>query len=386
MLIWIKDESVADLASGSKQTILALEYLATAHREGKHIIAGNRNTLETIVASDNIDDKTKAVYNRLISNATELWNIRNKLSAYIEVIGKEINAEIDTSTDKYIIRLPITFFRDSCNIQKTLLLCENLSDAEFYRFIGTAYKHHISVERYLSIDFEALLGGGGTTASVYEQKSRAKSEESRLLLCLLDSDKSAPNSSQGSTANNVIRIHERFLKPTLRYYVINAREIENIIPFKYLEEVFALNREYLESIKSIGNIFSDPNLEEAYLFLDIKEGTFFNEIIHNVKNPLDKNFWKQISRLIPTCEMICIDNWICHKPPEKNQKKCACLVSSELSKSTLEQVVDWIENNKKDKLAREVWTKLSVKQKEEWMSLGSLIVSWCATLSRSFSS
>ena len=57
MLIWIKDESVADLATTSNQTILALEHLATAHSEGKHIITGNRDTLETIVASSSFKFK-----------------------------------------------------------------------------------------------------------------------------------------------------------------------------------------------------------------------------------------------------------------------------------------------------------------------------------------
>jgi hypothetical protein len=203
MLIWIKDESVVDLATTSNHTILALEHLATAHREGKHIIAGNRDTLETIVASDKIDGGTKTIYNRLISKATDLGTIRNKLSVYVEVIAKEGTLNIHKSHGKTIIRLPITFFSNSKNIQESLVLCESSKDGDFYEFIGMAYMSYIDVKN-ISIELDNLSPlSGGNGHLIYEGRATAKSDARRLAFCILDSDKVAPVCSLGSTAKKV---------------------------------------------------------------------------------------------------------------------------------------------------------------------------------------
>ncbi|MCA6503327.1 MAG: hypothetical protein ACK5U6_14245 [Pseudanabaena sp.] len=385
MLIWIKDESVADLASGSKQTILALEYLATAHREGKHIIAGNRNTLETIVASDNIDDKTKAVYNRLISNATELWNIRKKLSAYIEVIEKEGSTNIDKSSGKNIIRFPISFFRDSYNLQKTFLLCESLNDGKFYKFVGIAYTHEINAIKIL-IELDNLSLSGGNASAIYEEKAKAKPDEQRLALCILDSDKVAPNCSRGSTANGVIAKHANYSPAFMSYYILESREVENILPFKFIEKICASDTNKVQIVKSLNSFLTNTTLEEIYPFLDLKNGTYLHEPIKKVVDPKSIDFWKSKSQIIIKQNPKCIEDWFCVTKNNKGQE-CSCSISQGLGE-IMDDIIKYIEDDKTDidKLAREIWQHLSPFQKAEWERIGSNIISWGASLSRSFSS
>lgn len=386
MLIWIKDESVADLAATSNQTILALEYLATAHREGKHIIAGNRNTLETIVASDKIDDRTKIIYNRLISKATDLGSIRNKLSVYVEVIEKEGTLNIDRSHGKSIIRLPITFFSDSNNIQETLVLCESSKDGNFYEFIGMAYMSYINAKN-ISIELDNLSPlSGGNGHLIYEARATAKSNKRRLAFCILDSDKVAPVCSLGSTAKKVIEIHNKYLPVFMDYYVLESREVENILPFKFIEMVCASDPNKVKIVKSLNSLLINTKLQEIYPFVDLKNGTFLYEPIKKVADSTSIEFWKSKAQIIIEQNSKCIENWSCVTKNKKG-KGCTCSISQGLGE-ILEDIIKYIQDERtnKDKLAREVWQHLSPSQKLEWEKIGSNIISWGASLSRSFSS
>ena len=59
MLIWLKIESVEDITNNYNEIIPSLELLATAWREGKHIIAGDRKAFESIATSDHISKETQ---------------------------------------------------------------------------------------------------------------------------------------------------------------------------------------------------------------------------------------------------------------------------------------------------------------------------------------
>lgn len=397
MLIWITSESVKDIATNS-EIIPVLEFFAWACRAGKHIIAGDRKAFESIATSNHIAPETQKLYSNLSRLLPTLSPIRDELFAYIEIGDKSIRSTIDQSTDKYIIKLPITFFSDSCNVQKTFLLCENLDDAEFYDFIGIAYKHHAGMKDILT-RFEKLNGGGSTTASVYRQKAQSTKDDQRLVLCILDSDKVAPNSSRGSTANDVKTFHENnFARlenlASMKYHILESRELENIIPFTYIKKAFHDDVNKLQVIESLQKFHfdstqvQDTKLEQAYLFLDIKEGTSLNKIISKLKDSKDKIFWDEIANKIINNYLNCLVNESCSEtlPKDSKGKKtlCSpCSISLGLGSQALDKINEWIAKNEKNTLAEDVWNHLSPFQQSEWEKIGRLLVSWGAALSLS---
>jgi hypothetical protein len=386
MLIWINDESIADLATGSNQTILALEHLATAYREGKHIVLGKRNTLETIVASGKIESKATIVYNELIAKLPELFNIRSELSTYVEVIGKESALKIDRSHGKNIIRLPVTFFSDSYNLQKTLLLCENSKDGDFYEFIGMAYMSNVNMKNIsVELDNSSPLSGGNGYL-IYKGRATAKSDARRLAFCILDSDKVAPVCSLGSTAKKVIEIHNKYLPVFMDYYVLESREVENILPFKFIEMVCASDTNKAKIVKSLNYLLINTELQEIYPFVDLKNGTVLYEPIKKVADSTSIELWKSKAQIIIKQNSQCIENWSCLTKNKKGQG-CTCSISEGLGE-IMDDIIKYIQDDRinKYKLAREVWQHLSPSQKVEWEKIGSNIISWGASLSRSYSS
>ena len=398
MLIWITSESVKDIATNYSEIIPVLEFFAMASNAGKHIIAGDRKAFESIASSNHIAPITQKFYSNLSRLLPTLSPIRDELFAYIEIGDKSIRSTIDQSTDKYIIKLPITFFSDSCNVQKTFLLCENLDDAKFYDFIGIAYKCHVGM-RDLLTRFEKLNGGGSTTASVYKKQAESPKDDQRLVLCILDSDKFAPNSSRGSTANDVKTFHENdFARleslASMKYHILESRELENIIPFTYIQKAFDSDVNKLQVIESLQKFHydslegQDTNLEQAYLFLDIKEGTSLNKIISKLKDSRDKTFWDEIANKIINNYLNCLANESCSETPPKDSKGkkvlCSpCSISLGLGSQTLDKINKWIAKNEKNTLAEDVWNHLSPSQQSEWEKIGRLLVSWGAALSLS---
>jgi hypothetical protein len=401
MLIWITSESVKNIATNYSEVIPVLELLATACREGKHIIAGDRKAFESIATSNHIAPETQKLYNNLYRRLPTLSPIRDELFTYIEVLGKTTTPIIDRLDGKYIIKLPITFFCDSYNIQKTILLCENLEDAKFYDFIAMAYKHHIEMPNLLT-KFEEVNGGGDTTALVYKQKASSTKDERRLVLCILDSDKVAPHSSRGSTANKVRTFHENKCSlleslASMKYHILESRELENIIPFTYIQKAFDRDVNKLQVIDSLQKFHhnstrgQDTNLEQAYLFLDIKEGTSLNKIISKLQDSKDKIFWEEIAKKIINNYLNCLANESCNETILKDSKHskdkkflCSpCSISLGLGSQTLDKINEWIANNEKNTLAEDVWNHLSLSQQSEWEKIGRLLVSWGAALSLS---
>lgn len=398
MLIWLKIESVEDITNNYNEIIPSLELLATAWREGKHIIAGDRKAFESIATSDHISKETQRLYANLNRLLPSLAPIRDELFTYVEVLDKTVNPTIDKSDGKYVIKLPINFFCDSYNVQKPFLLCENLDDAKFYDFIGMAYKRHMKMT-HLFTKFEEVNGGGSTTASVYEQKATSTRDERRLVLCILDSDKVAPNSSRGSTANKVRTFHENNCVRlenlvSMKYHILECRELENIIPFTYIQKAFDGDVNKPQVIESLQKFHCDLpegqeiNLEQAYLFLDIKEGTSLNKIISKLKDPKDKTFWDEIANKIINNYLNCLANESCSETPHKDSKGkkalCSpCSISLGLGSQALDKINEWIAKNEKNTLAEDVWNHLSPSQQSEWEKIGRLLVSWGAALSLS---
>jgi hypothetical protein len=367
MLISI-DRSVVDKGDENTwddDTVLALENLATARREGKHLVIAERETLKKIAQCSRLSQYAKSLYHTLYNKSTQQFqSSRSAVTRYIEIVNPCYSPQIVSASGQQIIKVAPNFFNDSESVQKTILLCENSDDAVLYETIAKVYL--IWKRTNVQIVCEPRGGGGNTISSEYVNIQTLKK---RLCLCIVDSDKIAPEGKLGSTASRLQSLSNSNCINT-QTLILDCREIENLIPNSILSELCAGNKERLEALKIFENISSSAI--EIRNFLDVKKGTKMKEIIQE-SNPKIKDFWEVKIPLIPhvsSCiDAWCKDNWQC----SSKSGECQCKISLAFGESTLSNTVEYLKQKSPHEIARIVDESMS----DDWNKIGQIVVNWC---------
>lgn len=375
MLILI-DSSVVDKGDENTwddETVVALENLATARREGKHIVMAKRETLNKIAQCSRLSEFSRKIYHKLYNESTQLYSYLSAATKYIEIVNPCYEPQVLSDLGKQIIKVPPRFFYDSESVQKTILLGENLDDALFYETLAKVYLKW--KERNVKIVCEHRGGGGHTTSNEYSNIQQAKQ---RFCLCIVDSDKIAPNGNLGSTASSLSNSDDPTCIRT-QTFILDCRESENLIPNSILSELPLTEREIPEALKIIESISKSESAVEVRCFLDIKKGTYLKKIIDE-KNCQVQDFWQAKIPLIPNIsariDNWCLTNWQCNnsKKSSKNSKeKCGCKISLGFGESTLSHTVEYLQ----DKGPREIARILGRSKPSDWEQIGQLVMDWC---------
>lgn len=375
MLILI-DSSVIDNGDQSAwddddDTVLALEHLAYACREGKHLVIAERGTLKKIANSSRLSDNHRSIYRTLCHQATQQFrSYPSEVTKYIKIINPCSKPEVVFDSGQQIIKLSPRFFNDSELIQKTILLCENIDDAVLYETIAKVYLiwKRLNVE----IACEQRGGGGNTISKEYVNIQKFKK---RFCLCIVDSDKIAPDGNLGNTAKSLSQAQSNSNCIITQAFILDCREIENLIPNSILSELCSGNKERLKALKIIENISSST--VEIRDFLDIKKGTQMKEIINASSNLKIKSFWEaNISRIPNICSHIdrwCQDNWQCRD----NAGECKCKISLGFGENTLSNTVEYLSKTNPHKIARIV----DKSRCPEWEEIAQIVINWCIAAS-----
>ena len=286
-----------------------------------------------------------------------------------------------------IIKVGPGFFNDSKLVQETILLCENSDDAVLYETIAKVYLIWKDIKAQIVCD--GRLGGGNTISSVYTNIKQAKK---CFCLCIVDSDKIAPDGKLGSTASGLPQSDSTAsgLPPSdstcikTIIFILNCREIENLIPNSILLELLSGNPERLEALKILESI----SVVEVRYFLDIKEGTRMKEIIDK-KDTIVDEFWQLKLGLIPNISQRiddwCQTHWQCSKNSKKSSKnskkssknskeKCECKISLGFGDHTLSDTVKYLKRiNNPHEIARIV----DRSKHSDWEKIGQVVMDWC---------
>lgn len=365
MLILI-DSSVVDKGDENTwddDTVLALENLASARREGKHIVMAKRETLKKIALCSRLSQFARNIYHKLYNQSTQFQSYLYAVTRYIEIVNPCYEPQVVSDSGKQIIKVCPRFFNDSESVQKTILLCENSDDAVLYEIIAKVYL--IWKKRNVQIVCEPRGGGGNTISSEYINIQQAKK---RFCLCIADSDKIAPDGNLGSTASRLQTQSDSTCINT-QTFILNCREIENLIPNSILSELCSGNPERLKALKYFQNISSAVDIRD---FLDIKKGTRMKEIMQ-ASNPKVKSFWEVKLSLIPNISS-CIDkwcqaNWQC----SSNSGECKCKISLGFGESTLSNTVEYL----KQKSPHEIAKIVDRSKHSDWEQIGQVVINWC---------
>jgi len=363
MLISIHSSVVdkGDENTWDQDTVLALENLATARREGKHIVMANRKTLKKIAQCSRLSEFSRNIYHKLYHDSTQLYSYLSAVTKYIEIVNPCYEPEVLSDSDKEIIKVPPRFFNDSELVQKTILLGENLDDAVFYETIAKVCVRWKDMT--VPIVCEPRGGGGDTTSREYINIQQANK---RFCLCIVDSDKIAPNGNLGSTASRLRNSDDPTCIKT-QIFILDCRESENLIPNSILSKLYPGKQEKLEAL----NIIKSISLE-VRCFLDIKEGTYLNKIMGEKKSET-QNFWSnQIPQILNISDRInnsCQANWQC----SSNSGKCQCQISLGLGDKTLSKTVEYLKDNSLNEIAIIVDRSM----RSDWEKIGEVVINWC---------
>lgn len=217
---WLYDDLLRDRLDDPVVTSFAIELLR-AHRSGNHLAVIERKLAQALRAGADINDRDRALLDRLTSEYSQTGNLHRKASVYIDVLP-ESNEDIHVMGSA--IRVPINKLLASRALERPILLSENIdNDGWIYKYILT---NLIDVFSCPNVDLELSHGGGEDTVSVFTHHAR----EARIVCTIIDSDRKSPHSPD-SEKHNRLRTRDREVGWPLSFvHAVPCHETENLLP------------------------------------------------------------------------------------------------------------------------------------------------------------
>lgn len=260
MLYYISEKTVELAERNNSSVINMLDNLYLAWRNGRCLIDSSRDNLQRL-------SEINKGYISILKSKQGLRDIYQKIDFYVILL---FNTSIEHDNSPKVIEKAIGHYLDFYKINderlfsNNNLLCEHVEDAEIYSWGSSFY---IDTEtRNVRLNVTEQQGGGHAIRDI----AKNYNEHKQLTLCLLDSDKCHPKDSMGQTANDFTIQFKNVNTPFLWYYVINAHEIENIIPFPVLNNCGILPKKFITNHVAVD--FSDPVIGMFFRYWDSKEG------------------------------------------------------------------------------------------------------------------
>lgn len=270
-------------------------YLAGAYRKGKCYLCGDSASL--IKLAENLSQLGNVFYNVLakhLEHGAVIQAVKNVFVISFSEDGFGVTLPAVMTSPHKAIFIPIEkAIQNEWQMgNECCLLCENLTDNDFYYLIGKHYCNKHGYEQ-LKLSFHNENGGGNTTATVF---TKCVEEEKRPTLCIIDSDrkhgktKQFPNNPAiGNTLMHVRdakhKLDNNSRNPPFFLQELNVHEAENLIPMDVLSRLEQVNdrggKQLLVKLRGIGK-------EEAILYYDFKKGLPF--IIEKPK----QQYWKDL--------------------------------------------------------------------------------------------
>lgn len=265
----------------------AFERLMQAYLDGLHVVAMSPELCRVIESSADFSVDARAAACKARNKYAEHGGLRDVLSTFAVIV--------DAGTEPTRVgehwEIPLQWIAQH-PLQESQLLSEDLYDVEL--LVGAAEDHQYRSKLFaLRIRLDRLQGGGGNAWRVLENSISA----SRHVLCIVDSDRECPGGPIGPTAANVLRVTGRSLYETR---VTDGRELENVIPWKLLDERFPTARpapsEFLAKLAAAH--------AEAPKFADLKRGCFGHDVTR-LRGSQCGQFWFEIGESVRDQRRVC---------------------------------------------------------------------------------
>ena len=346
-----------------------LTILAYSWKAGEHLVFASKDVLDFLSTWEPLGERVRAIYRKIRSELPQLKSYYDFFTVQIEVVSNDIAASRMSRGRVEVIRIPVQQFSNISGLQRTILLTENQQDAIFYKYIAQAY----IAKRRVRVNLHYITrGGGGSTIS--DEYQEIQNAQNALCICLLDSDKKSPEHRNGNTAKGVEQVNDPDALLT-DFFIIKARDVENLIPIPAIWEVIHGNSQELAA--TVIETIAKGEESDALLYLDMKKGLKLGEILLEPRSAFS-TYWSQIYSLI---RHLIVQQISCDDEPRcRSVNECDCIVVPPLGDHLLVQVNQYFEKLTAHKIAELVDNKLW----PAWDEIGALVTAWgCAGHQRS---
>ena len=265
-------------ANWSDESLLdALENLLKAFAEQRHIVIAQPSLMNKIANNKYFSQKVKNMAKCAEEAVRELKPLiqSDYVSTYIRIdLSSEDKFETVEENQKTVLVSGFAFFKNSSATQSTNILGEDLNDVKFYIYIGNFYIKNNSILDKFALKHSCCHGGGSQTANIYNNIL----SENKFCYCIVDSDKKHPHSPRGETCKAFFKnadddVKDLFFEKFGQVRILDAHEVESIIPFNVLTEIIVngnSSRDLILTIKRLQRMIEkDSNIR---IYLDHKKG------------------------------------------------------------------------------------------------------------------
>ena len=374
MLLYI-DESLLDIVQdgASDEDIEAISNIAQAKREGKHLLTGDRNTLDRLAQWSALHSMHSKVYRKAatVTQLTQMRQLIEHLPVHVRIVHNTIRQSPYQQPQKPVIEVPLSHFRDTSTIQSTILLSEGSDDAILYEAMGRCFRwmKHL---RTLKIQTERRLGGGSQIAGQY---SEIQSEGKRFCLCIADSDRTRPADSPGDTAKTLQNADD-LQQPLCLAYIIEARAAENLLPVAVMHRAAYQNMRSCKGlIREIGIVadiveaIDGSSVPDLRLWINLKSQMKLSDLFNLYSEPT----WQPAASSILQVASCSINNTCSSKRRCSNPGNCSCIIFPGHSK--LLKRAACVFGLKDQKPCETIARSKAVRT--QWEKIGALVLGWC---------
>lgn len=383
MYIEIKEDVIRDAIDKKRErnnaSLDLLLLMALCAKQGKHIVS-----VSCLLTKPDYTRELSSMMGKSNLAALDYFNnLRYKYGVVMSHLSIKcvISYEQQDPADEHVIWVnPYRYIKFEPWIE-TYVLTENLADSSFYIHLAYYYAdkfvfHGKAKEADFAFCFYPLMGGGVTIGKVLQVEIEHKQH---FCLVIADSDRKwGGDTGYGDTAKNVVDNIEKCKPFNCRHYVMQrVREIENLIPRKFVEQYGDKNG-FIE-------IFNyDPS------FFDMKVGLGLGELWH-------REIFRYWRDLFGDTSIFQEYNSIKQQCHNKNDYDKAIKGKEPLKKgfgnnllSLVIGDIDYSTDIKKFKpkmnhaLYHVTPQDLTPSQQEEWKNIGQLVFSWTCCLKPRF--
>ena len=364
-------------ANWSDESLLdALENLLKAFAEKQHIVIAPSSLLDKIIKNEDFSRKVRNIAAYAKQTVRELKALikSDHVSTYIRIdLSNEDKFEIVEENQKTVLESGFAFFKNSSATQSTSILGEDLNDARFYIYIGNFYIKNNSILNKFALKHSCCHGGGSQTVKIYNNILA----ENKFCYCIVDSDKKHPNSPRGETCKAFLKnadddVKDLFFEKFGQVRILDAHEVESIIPFNVLTEIIVngnSSRDLILTIKRLQRMIEkDSNIR---IYLDHKKGlnredAYKLDDMYRKKKKFKGYYSTELNKLIE-------QNNKCFEHIEQVYHQCDdnCFRFAPMGSKLLSKTLKNFENNN--------YTKGDIDKitLPYWEMIGKDIFSWC---------
>ncbi|MBV7515046.1 hypothetical protein [Pseudomonas sp. PDM25] len=268
MFIYL-DHSILNCIAAEKiphDTLRSIEGLSLILRSGAHLISGDQKTLIAISNLNDLSLPCRAIFHRAATRRSQVLSILKDVTTYTIVDFGRSNIECAIENNKKVIKIPIDSFIKLNFQSSSEVVFEDINDNLIYTAVAEWYAKNVLNNKYLSLTYKKVQGGGNRTYAVYKEKQQ---EGETFCLCITDSDKKYPTDTAGDTSALVREVEDTSM-PLSYHLDLDFHEIENLLPLNFLEENSGTAE--AKQIISTLKIAETNGYPEAKLYWDYKKG------------------------------------------------------------------------------------------------------------------